>query len=185
MYSTNVESNATSIAPEVGIVDNVELTNISIPDGQEMLTFEFKQANGAVIRHTEFPANPDFSVDVATQAKDCSRRVKHIATKIMSEDEFAMDDVVNFMDYANKVISLFGRKYTGKKFRMVFHYKGKYVNVPKYPNFIENMETEPSSLYLSEYVKQRLVRVVPDEETSTNGQHTEKVTSGNGNDLPF
>ena len=88
MYSTNVESNATSMAPEVGIVENVERINVSIPEGQEMLTFEFKQANGAVIRHTEFPANPDFNVDLATQAKDCSRRVKHIATKVMSEDEF-------------------------------------------------------------------------------------------------
>ena len=149
MYSTNVESNATSMAPEVGIVENVELINVSIPEGQEMLTFEFKQANGAVIRHTEFPANPDFNVDVATQAKDCSRRVKHIATKVMSEDEFVMDDIASFMDYAHKVISLFGRKYEGKKFRMVFHYKGKYAVVPRYPNFIENMDLSKKYLYIN------------------------------------
>ena len=86
MYGTNVESNSTGgIAPSVGIVENCELVSVTMnTDKGGRLDFEFKQPNGATVKHAEFPANPDFG-DVEKQATDVSRRVKHIATKCMPE----------------------------------------------------------------------------------------------------
>ena len=49
-------------------------------------------------------------------------------------------------------------KDNSKKFRMLFIYKGKYVSLPKYPNFIEGMETpaEKTNIYISDYNKKKL-----------------------------
>ena len=160
MYGSNVESNSTGgVMPEVGIVENCELVSITMnTDKGGRLDFEFKQPNGA-----EFPANPDYG-DVEKQATDVSRRVKHIATKFMAESEFVITDVSSFEEYGHKVTTLFGQKFMGRKFRMLFIYKGKYVSLPKYPNFIEGMETaaDNTNIYISDYNKKKLVKPEPD-----------------------
>ena len=131
MYGTNVESNSTGgVMPAVGIQENCELVSVSLnTEKGGRLDFEFKQSNGATVKHAEFPANPDYG-DVEKQATDVSRRVKHIATKFMPEADFVIDNVTTFAEYGNKVIALFGKKYAGRKFRMLFIYKGKYVSLP-------------------------------------------------------
>ena len=186
MYGSNVESNSTGgLMPVVGIQENCELVNISLDMGSGgRLDFEFKQSNGATVKHAEFPANPDFG-DVAKQATDVSRRVKHIATKCMSEADFVVDNVSSFEEYANKVISLFGKKYEGKKFRMLFIYKGKYVSVPKFPNFIESMAVseDKTTIYISDWNKAKLVRPTPDGAASTTAPVA--VTAGTNSDMPF
>ena len=185
MYGSNVESNSTGgVMPAVGIQENCELVNISLDMGNGgRLDFEFKQSNGATVKHAEFPANPDFG-DVAKQATDVSRRVKHIATKCMSETEFVVDNVTSFEEYANKVIALFGKKYEGKKFRMLFIYRGKYVSVPKFPNFIESMSiaAEDTTIYISDWNKAKLVKPTPDGATTPNPT---AVTAGVNDDMPF
>jgi len=184
MYGTNVESNSTGgVMPSVGIVENCELISVSLNmDKGGRLDFEFKQPNGATVKHAEFPANPDFG-DVEKQATDVSRRVKHIATKCMPEAEFVIDNVTTFAEYGNKVINLFGQKYAGRKFRMLFIYKGKYVSLPKFPNFIEAMEvpTDKTNIYISDWNKKKLVKPEPDAATVT----PDTVMATGGAEMPF
>ena len=178
MYGSNVESNSTGgVMPAVGIQENCELVSVTMNmDNGGRLDFEFKQENGATVKHAEFPANPDFG-DVAKQATDVSRRVKHIATKCMPENEFVITDVSTFEEFGNKVIALFGQKFVGMKFRMLFIYKGKYVSLPKFPNFIESMATpaEKTSIYISDWNQKKLVK--PPQAAT--------VLSGVGDDMPF
>ena len=184
MYGSNVESNSTGgVMPSVGIQENCELVGITLNmDQGGRLDFEFKQSNGASVKHAEFPANPDYG-DVEKQATDVSRRVKHIATKFMPESEFVIDNVSTFAEYGNKVIAVMGQKYMGKKFRMLFIYKGKYVSLPKYPNFIEGMEipAEKTNIYISDYNKKKLVKPEPDAAPVT----PETVMSTGGAEMPF
>ena len=184
MYGSNVESNSTGgVMPSVGIQENCELVSVTLNmDKGGRLDFEFKQSNGATVKHAEFPANPDFG-DVEKQATDVSRRVKHIATKCMTEAEFVIDNVTTFAEYGNKVISLFGQKFIGRKFRMLFIYKGKYVSLPKFPNFIETMETpaDKTNIYISDWNKKKLVKPEPD----TTAVTPETVMATGGAEMPF
>ena len=184
MYGTNVESNSTGgIMPSVGIVENCELVSVTMnTDKGGRLDFEFKQPNGATVKHAEFPANPDFG-DVEKQATDVSRRVKHIATKCMTEAEFVIDNVTTFEEYGHKVTNLFGQKFMGRKFRMLFIYKGKYVSLPKFPNFIEDMEVpaDKTNIYISDWNKKKLVKPEPDTTTTT----PETVMASGGAEMPF
>ena len=183
MYGTNVESNSTGgVAPSVGIVENCELVSVTMnTDKGGRLDFECKQSNGATVKHAEFPANPDFG-DVEKQATDVSRRVKHIATKCMPESEFVITDVNSFEEYGHKVVSLFGQKFMGRKFRMLFIYKGKYVSLPKFPNFIETMDTpaDKTTIYISDWNKKKLVKPEPDTTTTP-----ETVMATGGAEMPF
>ena len=185
MYGSNVESNSTGgVAPSVGIVENCELVSVSLNmDKGGRLDFEFKQPNGATVKHAEFPANPDYG-DVEKQATDVSRRVKHIATKFMPESEFVIESASSFAEYANKVTALMGQKFVGKKFRMLFIYKGKYASLPKYPNFIESMDVpaDKTNIYISDYNKKKLVKPEPDAAPVT--PETVMSTS-NGAEMPF
>ena len=184
MYGSNVESNSTGgVMPSVGIQENCELVSVSLNmDKGGRLDFEFKQSNGATVKHAEFPANPDYG-DVEKQATDVSRRVKHIATKCMPEAEFVIDNVTTFAEYANKVINLFGQKYMGRKFRMLFIYKGKYVSLPKFPNFIEAMEVpaDKTNIYISDWNKKKLVKPEPDAAAVT----PDTVMATGGAEMPF
>ena len=184
MYGSNVESNSTGgVMPSVGIQENCELVSVSLNmDKGGRLDFEFKQSNGATVKHAEFPANPDYG-DVEKQATDVSRRVKHIATKFMPEAEFVIDNVTTFAEYANKVINLFGQKYMGRKFRMLFIYKGKYVSLPKFPNFIEAMEVpaDKTNIYISDWNKKKLVKPEPDAAAVT----PDTVMATGGAEMPF
>ncbi len=184
MYGSNVESNSTGGAvPSVGIQENCELVSVTLNmDKGGRLDFEFKQSNGATVKHAEFPANPDYG-DVEKQATDVSRRVKHIATKFMPESEFVIENVTSFGDYANKVTALFGQKFIGKKFRMLFIYRGKYASLPKYPNFIESMDVpaDKTNIYISDYNKKKLIKPEPDASPVT----PDTVMSTGGAEMPF
>jgi len=184
MYGSNVESNSTGgVMPSVGIQENCELVSVTLNmDKGGRLDFEFKQSNGATVKHAEFPANPDFG-DVEKQATDVSRRVKHIATKFMPESEFVIENASSFPEYANKVTALMGQKFLGKKFRMLFIYKGKYVALPKFPNFIESMDVpaDKTNIYISDWNKKKLVKPEPDAATVT----PETVMATGGAEMPF
>jgi len=184
MYGSNVESNNTgAVMPTVGIVENCELVSVTLnTDKGGRLDFEFRQPNGATVKHAEFPANPDYG-DVEKQATDVSRRVKHIATKCMAESEFVITDVSTFEEYGHKVATLMGQKFIGRKFRMLFIYKGKYVALPKYPNFIEGMEVpaDNTNIYISDWNKKKLVKPEPDAVAAG----PEVVVATGGAEMPF
>ena len=185
MYGTNVESNNTGgVMPQVGIVENCELVSVTMnTDKGGRLDFEFRQGNGATVKHAEFPANPEYG-DVEKQATDVSRRVKHIATKCMAESEFVIADVTSFEDYGHKVVAMFGQKFQGRKFRMLFIYRGKYASLPKYPNFIEGMEipADKTNIYISDWNKKKLVKPEPDAQVELAAT---VVASTGGADMPF
>ena len=86
----------------------------------------------------------------------------------MPESEFVITDVNSFEEYGHKVTSLFGQKFMGRKFRMLFIYKGKYVSLPKFPNFIETMDTpaDKTTIYISDWNKKKLVKPEPDTTTT-------------------
>jgi hypothetical protein len=183
MYGTKVDANSTFSMPEVGIVENVEIEKISYSDEHNRLDFEFKQPNGSFVKHSEFEANESFG-KVEEQAENTSRKVKHIVTKFMPEEAFVIENVTSFGDYAKKVVQQVGESYKGKKFRMLFIYRGKYVDIPRYPNFIESMDVPASetSVHISNFNKTKLVAQLPNTEEDIN-MATANVKSTD--DLPF
>ena len=68
---------------------------------------------------------------------------------------------------------------------MLFIYKGKYVSLPKYPNFIEGMETtaDKTNIYISDYNKKKLVKPEPDASPVTAAAMA--TTTTNGSEMPF
>ena len=69
-----------------------------------------------------------------------------------------MPEATSFESFFHNVNQLIAGKTEGK-FRMLFHYNNKgYVTVPRYPNFIESMATNPTRITISKYVADRLVK---------------------------
>lgn len=184
MYGTNVESNSEGFSPaETGIIENVEIVNISFNEEANRLDIELKQSNGSSVKHSEFEANPSFG-DVNAQAENTSRRIKHIVTKFMPEEEFIIDNVNSFSEYAKKVVEKTKGRYEGKKFRALFIYRGKYVDFPKYPNFLESMDVpkEKTSIFISAYNKSKLTQTTPDQEEAVKAA---LAATGKEDGLPF
>tara|TARA_B100001939_G_C16766632_1_gene540716 strand:+ start:148 stop:714 length:567 start_codon:yes stop_codon:yes gene_type:complete len=116
----------------------------------------FKQANGATVRWTIFEAQEDWQFD------SLNRNIKHLATKLMTEDEYyagieaggAPTDFVSFID---KLAKLLLPKAQGKQFTMKFVYKKGYVSVPSFPNWIalpENEDTLSTNPKYDKYEKE-------------------------------
>jgi hypothetical protein len=105
-------------------------------------TVEFQQANGAKVRWTLF--EPQDGED-GWQKDALERNVKHLATKIMTEDEYyagmeAGGGAPDFPSFINKLSSLLVPAAAGKVFTMKFVYNNGYVTVPRFPNWIATPE---------------------------------------------
>lgn len=116
----------------------------------------FKQANGAAVRWTIFEATEDWQFD------SLNRNIKHLATKLMTEEEYyagiekggAPSDFVGFIDKLSKLIL---PKAEGKVFTIKFVYKKGYVSIPSFPNWIalpENADTLSTNAKYDKYVKE-------------------------------
>lgn len=171
-----INADETRVIPTVGIVDDCTIkTMFELNDDNSVASITFVQGNGAEVTHKEWISDDAASID------GTNRRVKHICTKLISEEVYnkAIDNVSGFADFFHKVnTALEGN--TNGKFRMIFHYNNKgYVTVPRYPNFIESMSVVPSKLVLSKYIQDRLVRP----EAPKADFEADLETSSN--DLPF
>jgi hypothetical protein len=184
-----ISADDTRIAPIVGIVDDCEIkTYFELNDDSSVATITFGQPNGSEIKHKEWNNEDDEkSID------DTNRRVKHICTKVMAENEYhsAVEGATGFVDFFNRVNKALNDK-IGGKFRMIFHYNNKgYVTIPRYPNFIEAMSVVPSKLTLSAYVQSMLTRKAtptPDPDMDIQPEDLNTTVSSEGgvsNDLPF
>lgn len=160
MYKSDVEEGGNFPVvgtPENPFIENVEITRIEFSDDGR-LEMDFTQPNGGVVKHTEFGASDAFG-NVEEQEARISRRLKHIATKIIPEDKYVIPECESWDEFAQTWVDLIGDAYKGKKFRMLFIYGSKgYVNLPMFAPFIEPMEVSPTKLTLSEYNRARLTR---------------------------
>ena len=159
MYGSNKNTEEKSY-PVVGTVTNPTISGNSI-EGFELsedgnrFTITFKQPNGSLVKHSEFNNEADWAQD------ETSRRIRHIATKIVSDDDYsaAISETSSFGDFMSKVTNLIGNKHIGLMFNMLYVYNKKgYVSLPKYPNFIEKDGTSPSTINLSAYNQKLLVK---------------------------
>jgi hypothetical protein len=104
-------------------------------------TIEFQQSNGAKVRMTIFEPNDDDQQRFEQQQVSVERNIKHLATKLMTEDEYysgmeAGGLPKTFPAFIAKVSALLMPKAAGKVFTMKFVYSNGWVTVPKFPNWI-------------------------------------------------
>lgn len=179
-YGRKVSADSEYTVPEVGIVENVSIdSQFKFSDDNSYVTITFFQQNGSKVERRFYDSEDEKDQETT------DRCVKHICTKIVSVDTYEKTfatPATSFVDFFNKVNKLIAGKTNGK-FRVIFHYNGKgYVTVAKYPNFIEKMETSPSKLVISTYVKGYLTKPnTPKPDSEQVEENAEAVS----NDLPF
>lgn len=174
MYGSRVDSEGKAIQGDSSYVSPVAgervegntLESIALAEDKDGNTIEnravvtFKQANGSFVRWTLFEATEQWQFD------NLNRGVKHLATKLMTEEEYyagleAGGAPTNFVAFINKLASLLMPRAAGKLFTMKFVYKNGYVTVPSFPNWIalpENADTLSTNAKYDKYT--------PEEETS-------------------
>ncbi|MFW6225672.1 MAG: hypothetical protein ACOC3V_01775 [bacterium] len=192
MYNVNKnidsETNATNFI-DVGIHENVELDRVEYdvsPKGNKFLAFYFKK-DGKELSHTEWEPVDNDNKKLNDKINNQMKRVKHIATKFISEEEFEFN-ASDFEDFSNKVIEKLKGKYEGKKVRIkvVYNYNN-YTSFPNYVPFIESMDIpkENSKLEISSIDKMTKDR--PDTETTITdnpfNENKEEIHEDSENDL--
>lgn len=157
MYGSRVDAEGKEIQGDSGYVSPVAgervegntLESIKLSEDKEGNTVEsratllFKQANGSNVKVTLFEATEDW------QFTNLNKQIKHLATKVMTEEEYyagieANGSPQNFPSFIKKVSDLVMPKASGKVFTMKFVYKNGYLTVPSFPNWIalpENANT--------------------------------------------
>lgn len=169
-----ISADETRVSPAVGIVNDCTVKGVfELSENKDVASITFVQPNGAEVTHKEWLNDDEASQD------DTNRRVKHICSKFIGEEAYnAIPEAESFEDFFAKVNAAIKGKTAGK-FRMLFHYNNKgYVTVPRYPNFIEKMETMPSKITISKYVADRLVKPAAP-------QPDPELAAGVSDDLPF
>lgn len=160
---------------DVGIHENIKLTEIRFDiskNDNQFISFTFENENGNQLVHTEYEPRLNDNSEDARKQYDKKRlnqmkRIKHIATKIVSENEFKFT-ATDFKDFCTKTLAILTPdKYEDKLFRIKATYSwNNYVTLPNYTPFIEDMALVPkeksrlSILSLDKITKDR-----PDVET--------------------
>jgi hypothetical protein len=159
MYGSRVDSEGKAIqgdsafvAPETGErVQGNTIASIGLAKDKEgntvetRATIEFQQASGAKVRWTLF--EPQEGEGNEWQKTALERNVKHMATKVMTEDEYhsAMEagtPAEDFQSFISKLAQIILPAAAGKVFTMKFVYNNGYVTVPKFPNWITTPDNE-------------------------------------------
>ena len=155
MYNVNKnidsESRSTNFM-DVGIHEDVALTGIEYKTsdaGNEFLVFHFEK-DGRKLDHTEWKPNDTDPDRLENKELNQIKRVKHIVTKFIPEDEYVFQ-ASDFKTFCENTIRLLGSKYEGNKVRIKVIYSfNNYTSLPNYVPFIEKMEVpkEQSKLEL-------------------------------------
>jgi hypothetical protein len=149
-----ISADETRTSPLVGIVNDCTIKGVfELNEDKSVASITFVQPNGTEITHKEWSSTDPAGID------DTNRRVKHICTKFIGEAMYnAIPEATSFEDFFSKVNEAIAGKTDGK-YRVLFHYNNKgYVTIPRYPNFIESMTTNPTRITVSKYVADRLVK---------------------------
>lgn len=144
-YSFDEKTKSESINKnfESGIHTGVELESVLFispyndGSGSPVLTFNFKGANGETYKHLEWEVG-DQATDIAKSQEALAKRVKHILTKFIPEEDCKLSGS-NYAEFSNGVIALLGSNNVGKKvaIKLVYNAKGN-VGFTKYVGFIAN-----------------------------------------------
>jgi hypothetical protein len=180
---------------DVGINENLELVGISYEtskNGNEFLSFSFKDEDGKTLTHTEWKPTDLDPMVLQNKILNQMKRVRHIATKFVSNTEFTFTSN-SFEDFSKKVISILENKFTGVKIRCkVVYNNSNFTTLPNYIPFMELMSIpkENTKLRISsidKMVKTPKVTNIPSNENvfatggDVNGATSEVVT----NNSPF
>lgn len=133
---------------DAGIHGGVKIEKICLENskkdgtGKQVLAFHFKGPKGENYRHVEWPID---SSDAKAESKvtNMSKRIKHILTKFVPEENVLVGNVSSFEEYAAAIIKIAGNNFAGKEFavKMVYDDKGN-LGFPKYVGFIANNVTD-------------------------------------------
>jgi hypothetical protein len=181
---------------DVGIHENCELKKVvyDVSDkGSEFLVFHFEDEKGKQLAHTEYKASDDNPEVLKNKELNQLKRIKHIATKFVTEDEFTFS-ADSFKELCEKTIKVLGTTFIGKKVRLKIIYSwNNYTSLPKYVPFIEKMDIPKDKSNLDISSIDKMTKDRPDErpsrvenpfETSDDLAQEPKVeVSGDG--LPF
>jgi hypothetical protein len=199
MYNVNKEINSEGSKLnylDVGIHENVELTNVEYKqseEGNEFMVFTFDK-EGKNVTQTEWKPKDDDPKKLSDKTVNQIKRVKHIVTKFIPEEQYEFN-ASSFKEFCEKTISLLGTKHKGKKVRIkvVYNYNN-YTTLPNYVPFIEKMEVpkEESKIEILSIDKMTKDKADSEPLAQTNPFDTpsESVNAGSGNvpvadDRPF
>lgn len=190
--SINSEARQTNFI-DVGIHENVELKSIEYkisPNGNPFLVLTFEK-DGKLLTHTEYePKDKDGNI-LENKKLNQIKRLKHIFTKFVSEEEFTIEEET-FEGFCKNIIRILNGKFEGKKVRIKVIYSDKnYTSLPKYVPFIEKMDVEKSGLEILSIDK--MSKDSPDKINTTTNPYTDLASikedsednSDSENDLPF
>ena len=125
---------------EAGIHENVSIENIAFEESKEgsgnyVLAFHFKGANGEVFRHTEWEVK-DEDPKIVDKIENLGKRVKHILTKFMPEEECILEGN-SWSVFCKGVLKLVLGKYNTIKvaIKLVYGNNG-YLQFTRYTGFI-------------------------------------------------
>ena len=173
---------------DVGIHENVELTNIrfdkSPNQGNKFLVFTFKNDRGQELSHTEWEPRDDDETKKHQKGANQIKRIKHIAKRYMSEEEF--DTIINDFDHLTEhTLKVFGDKYKGVKVRVkVIYSNSNYTSLPPYTPFIENMNVPKEESKLEILSIDKMVRDRADRETPV-ANPLDELSKSEDKNLPF
>ena len=160
--NTQVQEVALKSTIPVGINENCELISVgkyTASNGSDYLGFTFKDSDGAELKQMEWDVDPERvtpkpgeSIDecVTRRVNQMLVRVKHIATKFIPENQFAVQGN-NFGELIDSVVRMLApNTYAGKKVRLKVVYSyNDYCSLPNFAPFIETMDTDPSGLKIN------------------------------------
>ena len=154
----NIDSESTGLTYILpGINENIRLgkANGEYPirygvskNNTEYLEFSFLNEEGQAFIHTEFlpvvrQEDPDYKAKLEKKTINQMKRVRHIATKIVSEDVLKFK-AETFKEFCDTIIKIIGTNYINKLFRVKIVYNDRnYTTFPNYVPFIENMQDTP------------------------------------------
>lgn len=180
---------------DVGIHDNVKITNIELklsPNNNWFLTITFEK-DGKTLIHTEFEPKDRNGNILENKQLNQIKRLKHIATKFMPEEEFEFE-TPDFKSFCEQFIKRMKGKYENKLSRVkVVYANNNYTSLPSYVPFIEPMDTPKEKTTLEMTSIDKLTRDNPDKNVGTPNPYNLDLTPTselqplpeNENELPF
>lgn len=163
--SVDSESRASNFL-DVGIHNDVQLTGVEYkvsPEANEFMVFHFEK-DGKNLSHTEWKPKDEDPEKLENKRKNQIKRVKHIVTKFITEDEFVFN-ASDFKSFCENTIRLLGNRFQGKRIRLkVIYSYNNFTSLPNYVPFIESMDVQPTKLEILSIDKMTKDPVIADKE---------------------
>jgi hypothetical protein len=141
---------------------------------EDRAEFVFKQESGALVKISLFEGEEDWQID------NINRTVKHICTKLTSEEiykeKIEAKPASSFANFVSKIKSLLKDvDFSDKVYTMKFVYNKKgYVNVPQFPNFIATPDKEDTLTTNPKYDKYELEKPVDNDKKSNSSDEDDE-----------